>query len=84
MTGLPTARSHRHGELRAGPSEEPQIEQLNLKLDNKLMDALKARAYELRRPYHSLVREWIEEAIVREEEALGLDPVEADNLRSKT
>jgi predicted DNA binding CopG/RHH family protein len=58
-------------------SEEPQTEQLNLKLDNEVLDALKARADELRRPYHSLAREWIEAAIAREEEALGLDPVEA-------
>jgi predicted DNA binding CopG/RHH family protein len=58
-------------------SEEPQTEQLNLKLDNEVLDALKARADELRRPYHSLAREWIEVAIAREEEALGLDPVEA-------
>jgi predicted DNA binding CopG/RHH family protein len=58
-------------------SEEPQTEQLNLKLDNELLDALKARADELRRPYHSLARDWIEAAIVREEEALGLEPVEA-------
>ncbi len=61
----------------AAASEEPQTEQLNLKLDNEILDALKARADELRRPYHSLAREWIEAAIAREEEALGLDPVEA-------
>lgn len=57
--------------------DEPQTEQLNLKLDNELLDALKARADELRRPYHSLARDWIEAAIAREEEALGLNPVEA-------
>lgn len=61
----------------AAASEEPQTEQLNLKLDNEVLDALKARADELRRPYHRLAREWIEAALAREEEALGLDPVEA-------
>ena len=59
----------------AAPSEEPQTEQLNLKLDNQVLDALKARADVVRRPYHRLAREWIEAALAREEEALGLDPV---------
>jgi predicted DNA binding CopG/RHH family protein len=63
--------------ITATASEEPQTEQLNLKLDNELLDLLKARAYELRRPYHRLAREWIEAALAREEEALGLDRVEA-------
>lgn len=61
----------------AANSEEPQTEQLNLKLDNQALDALKARANELRRPYHSLARDWIEAAVAREEEALGLNRVEA-------
>lgn len=61
----------------AAASEERQTEQLNLKLDNEVLDSLKARADELRRPYHRLAREWIEAALAREEEALGLDPVEA-------
>lgn len=61
----------------AAAAEEPQTEQVNLKLDNELLDALKARADELRRPYHSLARDWIEAAIAREEEALGLDPIDA-------
>lgn len=59
----------------AEASDEPQTEQLNLKLDNHVLDALKARADEVRRPYHRLAREWIEAALAREEEALGLDPV---------
>ena len=69
----------RHSEASrdAAISEEPQTEQLNLKLDNEALDALKARANELRRPYHSLARDWIEAAVAREEEALGLNPVEA-------
>ena len=58
-------------------SEEPQTEQLNLKVDNDLLDALKARGDELRCPYHSLARDLIEAAIAREEEALGLDAIEA-------
>jgi predicted DNA binding CopG/RHH family protein/uncharacterized protein YwgA len=57
--------------------EEAQTEQLNLKLDNELLDALKAHADELRRPYHSLARDLIEAAIAREEEALGLGPIDA-------
>lgn len=61
----------------ASAPEEPQAEQLNIKLVNELLDALKARADELRRPYHRLALEWIEAALTREEVALGLDPVEA-------
>ncbi|MGO9754897.1 MAG: hypothetical protein ACLP8S_17535 [Solirubrobacteraceae bacterium] len=51
---------------------EPQAEQLNIKLDQALLDRLKARAHELRRPYHRLAREWVDAALAREEEALGL------------
>lgn len=46
--------------------------QLNLKLDHDLLDAIKRRAAELRRPYHSLARDWIIAAVQREERALGL------------
>ncbi len=52
--------------------EETQGEQLNIKLDHEVLDELKARASELRRPYHRLAREWIESAVVREEETLGI------------
>jgi predicted DNA binding CopG/RHH family protein len=51
--------------------EEPQSGQLNIKLDQELLDDLKSRADELRRPYHRLAREWIEAALIREEETLG-------------
>lgn len=54
---------------------EPQPEQLNIKLDNDTLDELKLRAAELRRPYHRLAREWIETALAREEESLGIDPM---------
>ena len=53
-------------------TEEPQSEQLNLKLDQDLLDALKRKASELRRPYHALARECIDLAVAREEEALGI------------
>ncbi|MGA3354674.1 MAG: hypothetical protein ABSD85_16060 [Acidimicrobiales bacterium] len=55
-------------------SDEPQAEQLNIKLDQAVLDQLKARSHQLRYPYHRLAREWIELALSREEEALGLDP----------
>jgi len=55
------------------PLDEPQTEQLNIKLDNAVLDELKSHAHELRRPYHRLAREWIEAALSREEESLGLD-----------
>ena len=56
------------------PDSEPQGEQLNIKLDQELLDRLKTRASELRRPYHRLAREWIEAAVGREEEILGISP----------
>lgn len=52
--------------------EEPQSVQLNLKVDQDLLDELKRRASELRRPYHGLARECIEVAVEREEGALGI------------
>lgn len=52
---------------------EPHAEQLNIKLDSDTLDSLKLRAHELRRPYHRLAREWIEVALAREEESLGID-----------
>lgn len=55
--------------------DEPQTEQLNIKLDQDVLDEIKARADQLRRPYHRVAREWIETTLAREEESLGLDPV---------
>lgn len=57
--------------------DEPQAEQLNIKLDNDTLDDLKERADDLRRPYHRMAREWIEAALTREEESLGIDPTPA-------
>src|SRR5207237_5291596 len=57
--------------------DQPQSEQLNIKLDQDVLDKLKARSHELRRPYHRLAREWIETALSREEEGFGLDPTPA-------
>jgi predicted DNA binding CopG/RHH family protein len=57
--------------------DQAQTEQLNIKLEQDVLDELKARAHELRRPYHRLAREWIEGALSREEESLGLDPAPA-------
>jgi predicted DNA binding CopG/RHH family protein/uncharacterized protein YwgA len=55
-------------------SDEPNAEQLNIKLDQDILDLLKVRADKMRRPYHRLAREWIETALGREEKNLGLDP----------
>ncbi len=54
-------------------SDEPQAEQFNIKLDQEVLDEVKIRASELGRPYHRLAREWIDIALEREEESLGLD-----------
>jgi predicted DNA binding CopG/RHH family protein len=66
----------RHADTGKGPAsvadEEAQGEQLNIKLDQEILDQLKARASQLRRPYHRLAREWIESAVAREEGTLGI------------
>ncbi len=54
--------------------DEPLTEQLNVKFDPDILDELKARANELRRPYHGLAREWVEASLVIEEERLGIEP----------
>ena len=54
--------------------DEPLTEQLNVKFDQDILDELKARANELRRPYHRLAREWVEASLAIEEERLGLEP----------
>jgi len=53
--------------------DEPQSAQLNLKVEHELLDALKRRARELRRPYHTLARQFIEAALEREEKEVGID-----------
>jgi hypothetical protein len=68
----------RSGAPEVGPApEEPQTEQLNIKLGQDVLDHLKARSDQLRRPYHRLAREWIEVAVGREEASLGIDPTSA-------
>jgi predicted DNA binding CopG/RHH family protein len=52
--------------------QPPQPEQLNLKLKQHVLDNLKQRAHELRRPYHTLARELIESALTSAEERLGI------------
>ncbi|HTW07908.1 MAG TPA: CopG family antitoxin [Acidimicrobiales bacterium] len=54
--------------------DEPLTEQLNLKFDQDVLDELKARANELRRPYHRLAREWVEASVALEEARLGIEP----------
>lgn len=49
---------------------EPQTAQLNVKLDQGLLDSLKARAHEMHQPYHRLARQWIEWEVVQAERAL--------------
>ncbi|MGO9955138.1 MAG: hypothetical protein ACLP50_04060 [Solirubrobacteraceae bacterium] len=71
------------GEPEAGAVDQPHEGQLNIKLDQEVLDELKARAHELRRPYHRLAREWVEVALAREEESLGLDPAPADEPATK-
>ena len=53
-------------------TDEPQSVQLNLKMDQGQLDAFKARARDLRRPYHALGRQYIEAAFEREERELGI------------
>lgn len=46
---------------------EPRSAQLNLKVEQELLDVLKRKVDELRRPYHALGREYIDAALEREE-----------------
>lgn len=54
-------------------TDEPQAAQLNLKVDQDQLDALKQRARDLGRPYHALGRQYVEAAMEREEKELGID-----------
>jgi predicted DNA binding CopG/RHH family protein/uncharacterized protein YwgA len=56
-------------------STETQPHQMNLKVEQVVLDALKARAQELRRPYHRLARELIASSLVQQEARLGLEPL---------
>lgn len=53
---------------------EPQKAQLNIKLDQAVLDALKTRADELRQAYHRFARELVEQETEQAEQALGLSP----------
>ncbi|MCA1702070.1 MAG: BrnA antitoxin family protein [Actinobacteria bacterium] len=57
-----------------GSDTEAQTAQLNIKLDQPVLDALKARGHELRKPYHRLAREMVEWETEQAEQVLGLDP----------
>ncbi len=65
----------RSPEVRAGQefAMDSQAAQLNIKLDQNVLDALKACADDVRRPYHRLARGWIEWEIEQAEQSLGLD-----------
>jgi predicted DNA binding CopG/RHH family protein/uncharacterized protein YwgA len=54
------------------PDLEAQGSQLNIKLDQAILDALKARAHEMHRPYHRVARELVEWQTEKAEAALGL------------
>jgi predicted DNA binding CopG/RHH family protein/uncharacterized protein YwgA len=56
------------------PDLEAQTAQLNIKLNQAILDALKARAHELHQPYHRLARELVEWETEQAEKALDLDP----------
>jgi predicted DNA binding CopG/RHH family protein/uncharacterized protein YwgA len=56
------------------PDSEAQTAQLNIKLDQTVLDALKARGHELRQPYHRFARELVEWELEQAEHALGFDP----------
>jgi predicted DNA binding CopG/RHH family protein len=53
------------------PQDAPQDEQLNIKIEQEVLDALKAHAVELNRPHHRLARELIEVRLRHEEERLA-------------
>ena len=55
-------------------SDEPQTVQLNIKLDQAVLDQLKARSDQLRYPYHRLAQQWIELALGRRRGGTRIDP----------
>ncbi len=63
----------RDGTVPQEPAKDaPQDEQLNLKIEQEVLHALKARAVELDRRHHRLARELIEVRLRHEEERLAL------------
>ncbi len=57
---------------RVQETEETNDGQLNLKLDQELLDQVKQRASELRRPYHRLAREWVRDGLEAEQQRLAV------------
>jgi predicted DNA binding CopG/RHH family protein len=53
---------------------DAQTAQVNIKLDQAVLDALKTRGHELRKPYHRLAREMVARETEQAELALGFDP----------
>ena len=54
-------------EVELADEELTAADQLNLKLEPRVLDGLKAFSDHVRRPYHRLARHWIEAALVREQ-----------------
>lgn len=57
-------------------SAQPQDEQLNVKLEQTVLDEIKERADQLRRPYHRLAREWVQEGLAREQQRMSAGPAQ--------
>ncbi len=74
---LVDALRQEHAAVAPTAEGEPQMEQLNLKLDQAVLDGLKKRGHELGMPYHRLAREWIESETRHAEQALGIDSTPA-------
>jgi predicted DNA binding CopG/RHH family protein/uncharacterized DUF497 family protein len=55
---------------------QPQNERLNVKLEQTVLDEIKERADQLRRPYHRLAREWVQEGLAREQQRMSADPAQ--------
>lgn len=63
----------RSGDVGSVPDAgEPQVEQLNIKLEVELLDDLKCAAAAKAQPYHRLARQWVQFALDKEERQLGL------------
>jgi hypothetical protein len=61
-------------EVEVADEELAAAEQLNLKLEPRVLDGLKAFSDRVRRPYHRLARHWIEAALAREHAAFARQP----------
>jgi predicted DNA binding CopG/RHH family protein len=65
-------------------SPQPQDEQLNVKLEQTVLDQIKARADQLRRPYHRLAREWVQEGLAREQQRMTSDPQQDGEIAAES